>query len=381
MSARLTDDGYDPTTDQTEIELPVGISDQAKPDNTVFEIEETDDNFKPLTGPGSAPQHEIRGEPGDAADQAAIRERQTKAQRRASQRAARDRQEQELQTYRDENAKLRSDFEALQKQVTPRLDQIDQSRHTDQINSLDREIATVAASVENAISRMSEAMANGDASAHAAALRDHTRNVTRGFELTGQRQQLEHTHTARAAPADFDTRQQRQPQPAPRQDQPAPRMDPAVERRVTDFSSRHPWMNLSRPDRYTRLALEIDREVAAEGFDPRNDDYWDEMEDRFADDQVLSQLGTKAAPQPRRQQPAARQQQIPSERRGPMVAGSDGGTAASGARKVLLSPERKLALIQIGALDQDGRTIADPKKFQSMAKRYDEYDRAQGVAR
>jgi hypothetical protein len=387
------DDGsYEPTDTQLANDLPPGLTGATdsprQPDagDQDFQIVDTDDDFRPLTGPAAPPREEIRT---DADPQPRIetpRERQSKAQRRASQRAARERSESELQTYRDENARLRADFEALQGRVTPRLDQIDQARLNDQLSGITREIETAATTVDQAISRASEAMAAGDAAGHAAALRDVTRFTQRGNELTTQKAQLEaqrasreHQPDTRAQPRTEQTRAQPQPQ--------VQQNDPIVAERVREYAAEIPWLKTRTlpngtavgTDRDSRIMLAIDQEVAAEGYDPRDDDYWDEIDGRARES--LPHRFQQQQTQRRPAQQSRPQQPVPPQRRGPMVAGAGGGGASNGGpRQVLLSPERKNAMIQAGVLDPDG-SISDKKRFNRLAAGYAEFDRVNGVAR
>lgn len=377
---------------EDNLDLPAGLTGStdtprgrdAKGGDVDYAIVDADDNFKPLTGPAAAPAvDEIRAEEAEGDDDNKTFVRKSKADRRRAQREARGRLDDELNRFRDENVKLRADMEALRTSVSPRLDRIDQARIDDQLRQYESEIASTAQAVENAITRMSDAMASGDAAAHTAALRDHTKAVTRGSELTQARKQLEASRDAvvsRTQPQDQGQGQQQQRQQPPPQQRPAP-MDPEVERRTQDFAGKYRWLKLDRPDRDTKLALIIDAEVAEDGFDPRDDDYWEELEARMKE---APQLTHKFQAPQRRAQAAqpARQQNVAPERRGPMVGGSSNGGSQQGApRQVLLSPERKQTLIQVGVLDPDGRTIVDREKFNRLAKRYDEYDRANGVAR
>lgn len=342
-----------------------------------FTIVETDDDYKPLSGPGSAPREEIRAE--DSGEETRQpREKLSGAERRRAQRAAAHRSEAELRTVRDENARLRAEFDAIKNTVTPRLDRIDESRYAEQLSGLTREIDSAARTVDDAITRMSDAVAAGDAAAHAAALREHTKATQRGYELAQQRTQLE---ASRTQPGERDAPRERQTEQRQTTRQPPPPMDPVVQTKTQDFAKQFGWLNLQKPDRDSRIALLIDSEVAEDGFDPRDDDYWEELESRMREAPQLAHKFARQQSEPRRPTPPAQRQPPTPERRGPMVGGAGGGSPASGARTVLMSPERKNGLIQAGILDTDGRTILDRTRFDRVAKGYMERDRANGAAR
>lgn len=384
MSAALmteddSDGGFTPTT----ADAPVGLSGSndaprgRATDNSVddeFQIIETDDNFRPLTGPDAAPRQELRQE--DSTDDAPARDRHTKAERRAAQRAARERQDAETRRYKEERDELRGKYDELAAKVQsiePRLTEFDQSRFNEQLAGLNREIDASASTVENAITRMADAMASGDASAHAVALRDHTKAVMRGFELSQKMERLEASRQNGSQQP-----QDRQPVSQPRQQEQAriapPQADPKLNAMVRDFNAKHPWIDLVKAaDRDSKIALLIDREVYDDGFDPLDQDYYDEIESRLKE-----ALPHRFNAQPGRAQARQAQSQVPAQRRGPMVAGGGGGAPASGPRTILLSPGRKVGLIQAGALDGEGRVL-DREKLLRLTKSYDKYDREHGV--
>lgn len=391
MSAALMaeDDGDEGHLPSAAVEIPAGLSGSSDAprgraaearDEPEYHIVETDDEFRPLTGPGAQPRQEIRQE--DPTDDAPGRERQTKAERRQAQRAARERSESELRTLREEKDQLRRSYDELAAKVQsiePRLSEFDQSRFNDQVAGLTREIDASAAAVENAIARMSEAFASGDANAHGAAMRDHTKAVQRGYELAQKRERLEASRQGSGAPQDRQPVAQPRPQEQPRLA--PPQADPEVTSKVRDFNSKHPWIDLQKAaDRDSQIALVIDREVYSDGFDPRDADYYEELEARLRE-ALPRRFETQAPTRPT--QPARQAQpQVLPQRRGPMVAGGGGGAPPSGPRTVLLSPERKAALMEVGALDREGR-VADKAKFNRIAKGYEQFDRenASGAAR
>lgn len=357
---------YDGGQDTTHVDIPDGLSgggqprqNGRQPSEPDYQIVETDEDFKPLERQQPS---EIRAE--DQRQDDARPQRQTKADRRAAQRQARDRTEGELRAYREQNERLQAELAAFRGDVTPRLERIDEARFTDQISSIDREIAQQAQVVTAAARRMSDAVTSGDSDAHHAALQDHTLAVEKGRDLAAHKRSLESERTQPRRP----TEERREEQPA-RRPQVQPRVDPEVSRRTRDFAAKHSWLDLQNPsDRETRRAIFIDDEVRADGYDPRDDDYWEELEDR------LKEVLPHRFQAPQRQ----RQQSQQPQRRGPMVAGAGADRPTGGPRKVLLSPERKAALMEAGALDRDGQ-IADRVRFNRLAAGYEKYDRDNGV--
>ena len=137
---------------------------------------------------------------------------------------------------------------------------------------------------------------------------------------------------------------------APRQSAP----DPVVLRRVKEFTEDHPWYNTNGRDQESKLILALDAQVAAEGFDPRSDEYWDELEDRAA--QVLPKRFSQAE-----QRPAA-------QRRGPQLGSGRTSESQGGKKTVFVSRARKEAMVEAGLWD-------DPVKRNKVLKDYERLDR------
>lgn len=360
--------------------IPAGDTPQARapiaPPVDDFDIIETDSDGRPLGAqPPPQPQSEIRPD----ADQEAQQHRrpdESNSARRARQRAAREQSENERAALRDENMRLRREFEEFKQGVEPRLTQYDQARLNDQIGTISRDIDAQAATLLAASREMAAAVTAGDGEAHTAALNKHTMALQKGNELHAERSRLE---AGRQSPAQAQPRPQPQIQPDPRQFQPQPRVNPVVADLARDFATKHSWIDTQRRgDQDSRIAMAIDDQVMADGFDPADRDYWDEFEDR-----LRTTLPHRfAAQQPAATPPPIRQQiqQQTQRRGGPPVAAANGVSPPSGRRQVSLTPDRKAALYDAGALDRDGR-ITDRGKFDRIIRGYADFDRDNGGAR
>ncbi len=165
-------------------------------------------------------------------------------------------------------------------------------------------------------------------------------------------------------------------------------MPPVVQAYTEEFCQEFPWFrgNSWEDQAKTSSVEAIDRAVYAEGFRPHQQEYWDEIRDRMR--------ALNLAPEPRRAttrneqdtrvQPEQRQpeaRRAPAERRGPMMGGSADARPSGNSTAVYLSPERKEALISVGALDRDGRTVTDPTKFKRICAQYVAFDRQNGTGR
>lgn len=394
MSAALLteDDGDDVGAgrQQPQTDVPAGLTgnsdiprqlQQPAAGEDDYQIIETDDAFQPLSGPLAQPQTEIRS---DEPAQPSTRVHLSGAQRRKLQRDNARASEARMEQIAAENTRLRQEMEEL-KGLGSRVERLDQGRFQDQIAGLTHQIDQAAQAVLSAQTRMSEAIMAADATAHTTALQDYTKALQRGNELAAQRTQLEGSRQT--------AEQSRQTQVRTEPETPAsapPRMDPLVAQRAQEFSETLPLLNIRRgpdgiargADRDSRIALAIDQEIAAEGYDPRDDDYWTEYEDRLKESLPHWFDASQRPPGQTRQQPAPQQrqiQQVPPQRRGPLVAGAGGGNSQSGSRQVLLSPERKTALVQAGVLDYDGKTIVNRDKFNRLAAGFAKHDRDNGI--
>ena len=57
--------------------------------------------------------------------------------------------------------------------------------------------------------------------------------------------------------------------------------DPKVQRYASDWMERNPWYDPSSKDMDSRIALTIDQALAEEGWDPKTEDYWEELDNRL----------------------------------------------------------------------------------------------------
>jgi hypothetical protein len=68
-------------------------------------------------------------------------------------------------------------------------------------------------------------------------------------------------------------------QPMQRQESSA--ADPVVTRKANDWAAKHEWYRADGSDEDSEIAKAISGKMVNEGFDPRSDDFWDELDDRL----------------------------------------------------------------------------------------------------
>lgn len=309
-------------------------------------------------------------------------QRRSRADRRERQRQGKDRTLRELEELRQRNAELEAKFG----EIEPRLRQIDVSRVQDEVRRLEQDLTEQTQRAASARRAMAEATAAGDADAMTQALDARDAALEASRVLAARKVTLE-----QGLERAVGDQGQGSPEPNGRQQRAdLPIMQPppaAVRQRIEEFQEKFPWYNTreldnsGRPvDWKTRTVLDIDFEVAQEGFTPNTDDYWAEIEDRMRERLPRSLFeGAGRQPQSRSQDdppPRQRQPEVPPQRRGPAMPGAgDRPNANGGPRRVHLTPGRKEALIQAGVLANDGRTVQNQQRFERLLREYDTFDR------
>jgi len=141
---------------------------------------------------------------------------------------------------------------------------------------------------------------------------------------------------------------------------PAPnQMDDLTAHYAQEFVKQNTWYDPQGRNEESAIVLAIDQGLMRDGFDPKTEEYWDELRTRAA--RRLPEKFSKGA------QAAA--DEAPRAARGGPAIGSGREHAPTSTRKeVYISPERKQALVDAGVWD-------DPVLRMKYVKRYAEYDR------
>lgn len=250
--------------------------------------------------------------------------------RKEKRRQARERDKQEIERLRQENLLLAQRLTGLETNFVKR----DAQTIDEQIEQAQRDYRAA----DDVIAKAVEA-GNGQAVAEALKIRDQILLKTQS--LTVQKQQIQQVYQAQRQPA----------QPA------APRPDPLLKRAAERWMDKNDWYDHSSNDDDALVVRTIDDKLTAEGWDPRTDEYWEELDAR-ASKYLPHRYGKNEAVS----QPAPK-------RKGPPVAGSGRENApVSTRREVYISPERRQAMEEAGYWE-------DPEKRKRMLKRYAEQDR------
>ena len=148
----------------------------------------------------------------------------------------------------------------------------------------------------------------------------------------------------------------------PAQNQSLP--DPEVQRQAADWMRRNSWYNPNGNDADSRVAKKMDELMSAQGWNPSDPDYWEELDSRLQ----------KEIPHRYNDRNDDESREV---RRPRNVVGSSGreASAAYGGTnrsQFVLSPERVKAMKEAGAWD-------NPDRKAKMIKQFIAFDRANGI--
>ena len=242
----------------------------------------------------------------------------------------------ELKRQRDLSAKNKiQSLERRNAELAERLAKVENTAASYQFAQLDKSIEDEATRVEYAKMKMLQAAQAGD--------------------VAGQVEYLEQLTDAkeRLKQAQYYKKQQVDEAKAPKQNVPNPVAD-EVQKNATKWAKRNSWFDPQARDTDSRIAKVIDQELAADGWDPADPEYWEELDSRLqsrlphryvAKDKAVKRSGPTASSR---------------------VSNSGGGSKPG---TITLSRERVQAIRDAGAWD-------DVEKRNKMIRAYASYDRA-----
>lgn len=245
--------------------------------------------------------------------------RDTRTKRRQMQKAAKERAERELAYLRQQNAELMRRMSAVEG------------------NTLSQNAAGVEQMMQAALNEVRQAemimakaieAGNGEDVAHALRIRDDAK--ARAEQLNTYKQRVE--EAAKQATA--------------------PRVDPRVQTYAQQWLAANPWYDANGGDEDSAITKAIDNAMGREGWDPASPDYWHELTRRVSARIGGDDEAPRAAPR----------------RKAPPTGNTREHAPASTKNEVVVTPERKQAMIDAGVWD-------DPVARKRYLKAYQEYDR------
>jgi len=225
-----------------------------------------------------------------------------------------------------------------------RLANVENETKQGRIMRMDKDIEDQQVRFEYAKMKLAEAASAGDGEA-----------MVEAQTLWRQAEDALNTLKYRKQQAEQESRQ-----PQRQNDYQAP--DPAIQRNAAEWMKRNSWYDPSSTDRDAQIAKKHDEAMVTEGWDPKDPDYWDELDSRLQKAMphryTTNTDGNSAVRKPRN------------------VVGSSGreASAAFGGtnrNQFILSPERVKAMKEAGAWD-------NPVRKKAMIDSFVKYDRANG---
>lgn len=241
----------------------------------------------------------------------------------------------ELKRQRDLSAKNKINaLERRNEELAKRLAAVENTAASYQFAQLDKAIEDEATRVEYAKMKMLQAAQSGDAAGQIEYLE----------QLTEAKQRLQQ--------AQHFKKQQLEEAKAPKQNVPNP-VTTEVQANATKWLKKNSWYDPQARDTDSRIAKVIDQELAGEGWDPSDPEYWDELDNRLQarlPHRYTSKTGAKTS------------------RGGPTASSRVANTASSKPGTITLSRERVQAIKDAGAWD-------DIERRNKMIRAYAQYDR------
>lgn len=141
--------------------------------------------------------------------------------------------------------------------------------------------------------------------------------------------------------------------------------DPVVAELAKNWIAKNSWYNPKGQDVDSKIVQAIDQALTNEGYNPRSEEYWDELDRRvsrrFPDKKVQDDDDDGDPPQKQ-------------GRKGPAIGSSRDHAPSSTRKEIYISPERKQALIDAGVWD-------DHVLRQRYLKQYAKWDRENNATR
>jgi hypothetical protein len=240
----------------------------------------------------------------------------------------------ELKKQRDFSAQNKIKMlERHNAELAERLAKVENTATSYQFAQLDKAIEDEATRVEYAKMKMLQAAQSNDAAAQIEYLE----------QLTEAKQRLNQ--------AQYYKKQQLEEAKAPKQNVPNP-MASEVQQNATKWLKKNSWYDPQARDTDSRIAKVIDQELAADGWDPSDSEYWEELDSRLSSrlpHRYVSKGGS-------------------NKRANPTASSRVANTTSQKAGTITLSRERVQAIKDAGAWD-------DVEKRNKMIRAYASYDR------
>ena len=272
-------------------------------------------------------------------DEEAASEGETEEDREAIREARREerRLKKELKKQRDLTSKNKiTALERRNAELAERLAKVESTASSYQFAQLDKAIEDEATRVEYAKMKMMQAAQANDVAAQVEYLE----------QLTDAKQRLNQ--------AQHYKKQQLEAAKAPKQNVPNP-ANSEVQLNATRWLKKNAWYDPQARDTDSRIAKVIDQDLAQDGWDPADPEYWEELDNRLSA-RLPHRYTSKGGKDGRKSA-------------GPTASSRVANTTSQKAGTITLSRDRVQAIRDAGAWD-------DVEKRNKMIRAYAQYDRA-----
>jgi hypothetical protein len=242
----------------------------------------------------------------------------------------------DLQKQREVSAKHKiTALERRNEELAKRLAAVENTAASYQFAQIDKAVEDEATRVEYAKMKMVQAAQAGDVAAQMEYLE----------QLTDAKQRLNE--------AQHYKKQQLEAAKSPKQNVPNP-VNTEVQHNATGWLKKNSWFDPQARDTDSRIAKVVDQDLVADGWDPADPEYWDELDNRLAA-RLPHRYTAKGGNTQRRSA-------------GPTASSRVANTASSKPGTITLSRDRVNAIKDAGAWD-------DVTKRNKMIRAYAQYDR------
>jgi hypothetical protein len=241
----------------------------------------------------------------------------------------------ELAKQREASAKHKiSALERRNEELARRLAAVESSAASFQFAQVDKAIEDEATRVEYAKMKLLQASQAGDAEGQVEYLEQLQESKQRLAQVQAyKKQQLENAKR-------------------PKQNVPNP-VAAEVQRNADGWLNKNKWYDPQARDTDSRIAKVIDQDLASEGWDPADPEYWEELDNRLSA-RLPHRYAAKTGTTPKRA--------------GPTASARTANPSSKSANTITLSRDRVQAIKDAGAWD-------DPAKRNKMIKAYANFDK------
>lgn len=322
---------------ENDKDIPVKEQDDG---SALVALEQAADPFEEVKEEGEEPEEKAEGGEVEASDEDSHEDSEDGEDEDEREKIREARREErklkkELAKQREASAKHKiSALERRNEELARRLASLEDTAASYQFAQVDKAIEDEATRVEYAKMKLLQASQAGDAE--------------------GQVEYLEQLQESKQRLAQIQAYKKQQLDNARQPKQNVPNeISTEVQKNATAWLKNNKWYDPQARDTDSRIAKVIDQELAADGWDPADPEYWDELDNRLSA-RLPHRYAAKTGKEPKRA--------------GPTASARTANPSGKSANTITLSRDRVQAIKDAGAWD-------DPAKRNKMIKAYANFDK------